>query len=1143
MRNIAQEGIDCADKAIAVLSKLGNKDELLRAYFTASLQSWWAHTFMEKRKELMRRSLSYSEKALKLSREINNPYYAAMSNWAAAFSNLLFTEKVESALEYAKEMLRQGKIVRDNYLKGIASYVLAFVIDWMNAREGDPDRRKEGQQNIIKHAGDAIRYLKLVSQDFFIAETCLFYAETYSSQSRDVVTSLEEKRVILEKAVEIGRKGLEHATRSGSPDAAVSTLHALSKALHFYSNLETEKEEKTRLLEEALIHRKEYINIAERAFPSNDWICGVGRNYEGLIKADLARVETDKDKERVILESAALDMEDGVSRCRKWILSRPVPSLIAFVAGFEDSFGGILNELYLLTKDKEILSRANEVFDEAAEKFKKVNLPSRVAESYWKMAINQDRLGEHQKAVKNFENAFAEYKAATQRIPHFADFYLDYAAYMKAWSEIERAKFAHKHKEYATAMKHYEKTANLLKQSKLWSYLSSNFLAWSLLEQAEDLSRKESGMKSIEAFKKAIELFREAKKTLGVELDRIESADEKHLAKRLIKASDLRGKYCLGRIAVEEAKILDSQGDHTASSKKYGSATETFQKIAKVESEQTSKELEPLVYLCQAWQKMMMAEARASPIMYEEAAELFKQANEHTLDQQTSLLALAHSSFCKALEAGTEFEITRDTIMYSTTKKHVEAAANYYLKAGFKAASEYAKATQLLFDAYVYMDNAKKETDPEKEAKYYTMAEKVLQISAGSYMKAKHPEKNEQVQRLLEKVREERELAVSLGEVLHAPTITSSTASFVTLTPTEEMAVGLERFEHADVQAKLIQHEKEIRVGEDFNVEMQIANVGKEPVLLAKIEEILPAGFQLVAKPDYCHSEDAYLDMNGKRLDPLKTEEIGLVLRSFEKGTFEIRPRIVCVDETGHQLLRGSEPVTITVSEVVLPGRITTGYEDLDSLLFGGIPENYAVILTSPSCDEKDLLIKRFLEAGAKESQITFYVTVEASGVKTFAEEFQSNFYVFICNPRADAMIKSLPNVLKLKGVENLTDIDIALTNFFRRLDESPSGPRRACIEIISDVLLQHHAVTTRRWLTGLIPDLRSKGFTTLAVINPLMHPPEQVHAILGLFEGEISVYEKETEKGIEKFLKIRKMYNQRYVESELSLRKERLET
>lgn len=236
------------------------------------------------------------------------------------------------------------------------------------------------------------------------------------------------------------------------------------------------------------------------------------------------------------------------------------------------------------------------------------------------------------------------------------------------------------------------------------------------------------------------------------------------------------------------------------------------------------------------------------------------------------------------------------------------------------------------------------------------------------------------------------------------------------------------------------------------------------------------------------------------------------------------------------------EPVMVRIPKTVLPGRVTTGYKDLDNLLFGGIPEHYAVVLNSPSCDEKDLLVKRFLEAGAKNGQITFCVTTEAGGVESLAEEFQNNFFLFICNPQADRIIETLPNVFKLKGVESLTDIGIALTSAFRRLDTSRGGPRRACIEIVSDALLQHQAVHTRRWLSGLIPELRSKEFTTLATMNPHMHPPQEVHAILDLFAGEIDIYEKETERGLEKFLKIRKMHNERYLESRLPLNKDKLQ-
>ncbi|NIQ06064.1 MAG: hypothetical protein GWO20_10175, partial [Candidatus Korarchaeota archaeon] len=73
------------------------------------------------------------------------------------------------------------------------------------------------------------------------------------------------------------------------------------------------------------------------------------------------------------------------------------------------------------------------------------------------------------------------------------------------------------------------------------------------------------------------------------------------------------------------------------------------------------------------------------------------------------------------------------------------------------------------------------------------------------------------------------------------------------------------------------------------------------------------------------------------------------------------------------------EPITLKIPEATLPGRITTGSHDLDKLLYGGIPEKYAVILTSPSCDEKNTIIKRYLETGVEEKHITFYVTGKAT--------------------------------------------------------------------------------------------------------------------------------------------------------------------
>ena len=215
---------------------------------------------------------------------------------------------------------------------------------------------------------------------------------------------------------------------------------------------------------------------------------------------------------------------------------------------------------------------------------------------------------------------------------------------------------------------------------------------------------------------------------------------------------------------------------------------------------------------------------------------------------------------------------------------------------------------------------------------------------------------------------------------------------------------------------------------------------------------------------------------------------------------------------------------------------VSTGYADLDKLLYGGLPRNFAVALTSPACSERDLLVEDFLETGARKGEVTFYVTIDPGAAKLFAEEFPSNFHLFVCNPQADAIVKDATNVFKLKGVENLTDVSMVLTSAIRRLNTSLKGPRRICLGLVSDVLLQHHAVQTRRWLTSLLSELKPSGFTTLAVLDPQMHASEELHAILGLFEGEISIYEKETERGRGKYLTIKKMGNSKYLEEELLL-------
>jgi hypothetical protein len=196
------------------------------------------------------------------------------------------------------------------------------------------------------------------------------------------------------------------------------------------------------------------------------------------------------------------------------------------------------------------------------------------------------------------------------------------------------------------------------------------------------------------------------------------------------------------------------------------------------------------------------------------------------------------------------------------------------------------------------------------------MAEKVLQTSAGYFMKAEHPEKREQVLRLFEKVKEERELALSLSKILHTPSIISTTTAFASPTPNQENPVGLEKFENANIQANIITRQSELTVGETLDLEIELVNAGKGSALLIKVAEVVPQNFDLIEKPENYRVEGGFVNMKGKSLDPLKTEELKLVLKPKAQGTFELKPKILYIDENGKYRSHEPEPVNITVREL-----------------------------------------------------------------------------------------------------------------------------------------------------------------------------------------------------------------------------------
>jgi len=236
----------------------------------------------------------------------------------------------------------------------------------------------------------------------------------------------------------------------------------------------------------------------------------------------------------------------------------------------------------------------------------------------------------------------------------------------------------------------------------------------------------------------------------------------------------------------------------------------------------------------------------------------------------------------------------------------------------------------------------------------------------------------------------------------------------------------------------------------------------------------------------------------------------------------------------------GDKQVTITPSQKPIEQAspsILTGYNEFDSLLGGGLPEGYSILILSEQCDEMDLIMRKLIQSTISQGYSVFFVSRDVIKTQHLIGRYPNNFYAF--NPMADKMPTS-PNLFKISGVENLSDLNISLGKAMELLLKETSK-RLLILDLISDALLEHKGLTTRKWLNDFIAKRKADGFTILGIFNPNIVWKADAQAIIDLFDGVIEVFEKGLRERARRFLIIKRMYGRKYAEKEIMLDKERL--
>ena len=216
--------------------------------------------------------------------------------------------------------------------------------------------------------------------------------------------------------------------------------------------------------------------------------------------------------------------------------------------------------------------------------------------------------------------------------------------------------------------------------------------------------------------------------------------------------------------------------------------------------------------------------------------------------------------------------------------------------------------------------------------------------------------------------------------------------------------------------------------------------------------------------------------------------------------------------------------------------RLAFGIKAVDTVLYGGIPEGYVVCLESPPFDERHVLGNAFLSSGANTGAVALLISRRFGSVNEMLQQYPDSAYAVLCGAEVQMATNPMNHLALERNYENLTELSLTIAKTLESIPQNLRQQARCRIDILSDLLVRHGTIAVRKWFSELSARLKANGFTTLVILDPLMHDEKERASIAELFDGHILCYELKSAKRGGKFMRVTRMIGMSYLEDEIPL-------
>ncbi len=403
-----------------------------------------------------------------------------------------------------------------------------------------------------------------------------------------------------------------------------------------------------------------------------------------------------------------------------------------------------------------------------------------VGSGYIYLAQIEDRLCNYTAAADNYKKASDAFDRALMTLTYIkaGKTINKLKSYVNAWEIIEIAKNEHTNENHIKAQENYVKASQILNKIREYKYESPFYSAWSILEKAEDISKR--GM-----YQEAAETYLEAKKSFENAIQNLDSFLKKkspeniERIQKLIQVGETRKNYCTARHHIETARIESKNGNHLLAAELYNKASSLFETIChKFKIKREKDELTATLYLCKAWENMEKAELKQDSKQFAIASYLFNKASENFPTVKMKKLSLGNSIFCSALENRILFDKSTDlnekTNFYKKIKTFLREASKNYQLGGFKEDAKWALATGTYFDGLWHLIQADNELDFTKKNRDLNVATNYLTTAQNLFSEVGSKRRSEEISQYLDMIKKEKMILTTASNIIEKPAISAS---------------------------------------------------------------------------------------------------------------------------------------------------------------------------------------------------------------------------------------------------------------------------------------------------------------------------------------------------------------------------------